>query len=34
MTKEKFIKRYCERSGITREQFDENYIADTCIRMD
>ncbi len=30
MTKEEFIEGYCERSGITREQFDENFIAATC----
>jgi hypothetical protein len=30
MTKEEFEKRYCERSGISKEEYDEHEITLPC----
>jgi len=30
MTKEEFTNRYCERSGITREFYNEHFVSLLC----
>jgi len=30
MSKEEFIKGYCERSEISREEYDKNFLALKC----